>query len=297
MPLAWGLGRVTDVRAADFDGDGDLDLIVAVFGMYVAGELVYLENRTVDYARPEFVARRVDPRHGAIHVPVADLNADGRPDFVAVFAQEHEKVVAFVNAGKGQFTPREIYAAPHPAFGSTGIELVDLDHDGDLDVLYTNGDVLDGKSILRPEHGVQWLENRGAYPFTPHRLADMYGASQAAAADIDGDGDLDILATSFLPGAFFRQPRQSLRLDAVILLEQTAPGVFVRHVLETVSADHPSCDVGDFDGDGRPDLVFSNFASVDFDTSASGTGTPDSPRDWVVVERNLGPARASGPER
>src|SRR5579859_2502139 len=107
-----------------------------------------------------FVATVFDPRHGAIHVPIADLNHDGRPDFVALISQEFETVVAFLNTGPGKFEPHVTHAAPHPAFGSSGIQLVDLDQDGDLDVLYSNGDVLDS-NLLRPYHGIQWLENRG----------------------------------------------------------------------------------------------------------------------------------------
>jgi len=46
IPLATGLGRVADVQAADFNGDGKLDLIVADFGRYTAGQILYLENRS-----------------------------------------------------------------------------------------------------------------------------------------------------------------------------------------------------------------------------------------------------------
>ena len=97
--LAAGLGRVADVQAADFDGDGDRDLIVAEFGWLKTGGIQLLENRTTDVEKPVFVPSTIDPRHGGIHVPVVDLNGDGRPDFVAVISQEHEKVVAFLNRG------------------------------------------------------------------------------------------------------------------------------------------------------------------------------------------------------
>ncbi|MBW8885857.1 MAG: VCBS repeat-containing protein [Planctomycetia bacterium] len=63
-----GVGRVADVQAADFNSDGRLDLVVAVFGWRRTGEILYLENRTSDWAQPEFVPTRVDERHGAIHV-------------------------------------------------------------------------------------------------------------------------------------------------------------------------------------------------------------------------------------
>jgi hypothetical protein len=288
ITLIQGLGRVADVRAADFDGDGDLDLIVAVFGWREVGELLYLENQTTAYAQPRFVARSIDPRHGAIHVPVADLNGDGRPDFVALFSQEHETVEVFLNLGGGRFERRTIYSAPHPACGSSGIELVDLDGDKDLDVLYTAGDSLD-KKLLRPDHGVHWLENRGTYPFTDHLLTPMYGVHRAIAADFDQDGDLDIVAAGFLAEPFYQQVRSERALDALILLEQTEPGRFVRHVLESVTSDHLSCDVGDFDGDGRPDIVTSNFSwlgSNRFGPDAKVSAPASS--EWISIWRNRG---------
>jgi hypothetical protein len=77
-----GVGRVADVEAADFNGDGKLDLIVGVFGWTRTGEIIYLENHTTDWSQPVFARYVLDDRHGTIHVPVCDLNKDGRPDFV-----------------------------------------------------------------------------------------------------------------------------------------------------------------------------------------------------------------------
>src|SRR5205085_11713747 len=131
-------------------------------------------------------------------VPVADLDGDGKPDFVALISQEHETVVAFVNDGDFRFRKEVIYTAPHPAYGSSGIELVDLDGDGDLDVLYTNGDSMDN-NLIRPDHSVQWLENRGSFPFVHHPIARLFGAHRAVAADFRGTGVKDIVAVSFLP--------------------------------------------------------------------------------------------------
>jgi hypothetical protein len=288
--LAGGLGRVADVQAADFDGDGDLDLIVAEFGWLESGDILLVENRTTDAGKPEFVPSLVDARHGTIHVPVADLNGDGRPDFVALISQEHERVVAFLNEGGGRFSPREIYAAPHPAFGSSGIQLVDLDRDGDLDVLMSNGDSLDSH-LLRPYHGVQWLENRGTYPFRSHPLTAFYGAQRAVAADVDGDGDLDVVAVSFLPGPYYESLSREMDLDAVVLLEQVAPGRFACHSLETVNCAHPSCDLGDFDADGKLDLVVANsYIRGNSDASEGGPKPAEehSEADGVVLWRNIG---------
>jgi hypothetical protein len=258
IPLLEGVGRVADVRAADFRGVGKLDLVVAAFGWRKTGEVLYLENRTTDWSRPKFVPRMLDARHGAIHVPVGDIDGDGRPDFVALISQEHETVVAFLNQGDGKFKKKTLYQAPHPGYGSSGIELVDLNGDGLLDVLYTNGDSLDPPYLLKPYHGVQWLENTGKFPFRHHHLASMYGAMRAVAADFSGRGRKEIVAVSFLPARWFPE-RKGLGLDAAVLLERTAPGKVVRHPLEKVACEHFTCAAGDLFGDGTMHLVTGNF--------------------------------------
>jgi hypothetical protein len=258
ITLLDGVGRVADVQAADFRGIGKLDLVVAVFGWRETGEVLYLENHTTDWSQPRFEPRVLDPRHGAIHVPVGDLDGDGKPDIVALISQEHETVVAFLNDGHGQFRKETLYTAPHPAYGSSGIQLVDLNGDGRLDVLYTNGDTLDMPYLLKPYHGIQWLENPGRFPFVHHPIATMYGVHRAVAADFRGNGKKDIFAVSFLPAEGFPQ-RKDLDLDAALYLEQTAPGQFVRHPLETVSCDHVTCAAGDIYGTGRIDLVTGTY--------------------------------------
>src|SRR5262249_13646310 len=157
-----------------------------------------------------------------------DINGDGRPDFVALISQEHETIVAFLNQGNGQFRKETIYTGPHPAYGSTGIQLVDLNSDGKLDVLYTNDDSMGPPHLLKPYHGFQWLENQGGFPFVHHPITPMYGVHRAVAADFQGNGKQDIVAVSLLPGDLFPQ-RKERDLDAVIYLEQTATGEFVRH--------------------------------------------------------------------
>jgi hypothetical protein len=252
-----GWPRVADVQLADFNNDGTLDLAVAAFGWRKVGTLTVLENHTADYTKPSFIARVVDPRPGAIHGIPADVNKDGRPDIVALFAQQFEQVVAFINTGAKEtaFTPQVIYTAPHPNWGSSGIEVVDLDKDGDLDVLLVHGDTFDD-TIVKPYHGIQWLENRGAFPFVEHRVAYLPGASQGKAADIDGDGDLDIVACAVLAGG---SEEDESTLAALVWLEQTSPGTFVPHTLEMGQPRLATLDLGDFDQDGDVDIVVGKF--------------------------------------
>ena len=270
-----GWPRVADVEAADFDGDGTLDLAVAAFGWRKVGSLSILANHGGPIGQSSFVAHVIDPRPGAIHAVPADLNHDGKPDLVVLFAQQFETVVAFLNDGgpQGGFTPQTIYTGPHPNWGSSGIQVIDLDGDGDLDVLLTHGDTFDDQ-IVKPYHGNQWLENTGTFPFVAHTLATLPGVSRAEAVDLDGDGDLDVVASVFIASSIARDLPD---LPSLVWLEQTRRGVFVQHTLERGLPWHATLDVGDIDRDGDSDIVVGNFVFADRPAGS-----------WVDVWENTG---------
>ena len=272
-----GWPRVADVESADFNGDGRTDLAVGAFGWRKVGQVAILENRTTNLGQPAFARHTIDPRPGAIHVIPVDFNRDGQMDLVALLSQHYESVVAYINRGRGDFTfdQKVIYTAPHPNWGSSGIELVDLDKDGDLDVLLTHGDSFDD-GIVKPYHGIQWLENRGGFPFVDRPIAAMPGVHRARAADLDYDGDLDIVACAVLAAG---SDVDEKTLPALVWLEQTAPGRFARHSIAMGFPRHATLDVGDVDGDGDVDIVVGTFS------------IPEPAAAWVDLWVNQGARR------
>jgi hypothetical protein len=253
--LAKGLGRVAHAVSGDFDGDDDLDVLVAAFGWRKTGRLLLLRREDDEDAMPRYELETIDQRHGASHLRTLDWDQDGDLDFVALISQEHEKVELFTNDGSGRFFPQTIYDAEDPAFGSSGIELADFDADGDIDVLLSSGDSMDS-GTLKPSHGVRWLENTGQFPFQAHLLTSLPGTYRAIPVDIDADGDLDVVALAFPP--LGTAPQTWPSTDLLIVLEQTVPGKFARHVLPEKEGG-TALTVGDFDGDGDIDLATGAF--------------------------------------
>jgi hypothetical protein len=250
-----GVGRVADARAADLDGDGDLDVVVSAYGWYTTGRTVILWNRGKGAdGLPSFGEATLDERQGSITCPVVDLDGDGRLDVIVLIAQENEAIAAYMNRGGGRFMEEKVFAAPHPHHGTSAMDVADLDGDGDLDVVMVNGDTLDDFLQFKPWQGVTWYENRGTFPFEPRWLGVYYGAQAVSVADLDGDGDPDIVASSMLPRCD-PEDQRGKRLPAVAWWEQTSKGVFRPWTLLAGTCENPALATGDIDGDGRMDVL------------------------------------------
>jgi len=252
-----GLGRVTDIQAGDFNQDGQQDLLIAEFGWRLSGHVWQLLHTGIKNGIPQYKKQLIDDRHGVVHIPTADFNGDGHLDFASLISQEHESIELFLNRGDGTFRRQKIFSADNPVWGSTGIDLHDLDHDGDLDILFTNGDVFDSFYIV-PYQAVHWLENQGDGKWQRHVLRAMPGIHRAVAADFDNDGDDDIVCCSLISSEIREIGGQQSR-DSLMWLEQTKTGQFTARSLEIDNAKHTTVTVGDFDGDGDIDIATGQF--------------------------------------
>ena len=171
----------SSVDAADLDGDGDAEILAASFG---EGRVAWFENLDVGtFGAPQDFATL----SGARGVRAHDLDGDGDQD-VAVAAWNANVFAWYENVGGAAVispVQRTVGSASSPNIA----EGVDLDGDGDADLLTASYN----------DDTVGWYANiDGLGTFGPRQIlsATSDGAADVWAADVDGDGDLDVLAAS-----------------------------------------------------------------------------------------------------
>lgn len=245
--LITNLPRTTDVQEADLNGDGRPDLVVSVFGNFI-GRLAWYEATDAGYRE-----HRLFDKPGCIRTDVRDWTGNGRPDVMALFAQETEAMYLFVNEGGGEFTPRELFRH-HPLFGHSWFEVADVDGDGRPDLVVTNGDNGEYPSPLKNYHGVRIYLNRGELQFEQAWFHPLNGAFRVVARDFDLDGDLDLAVISFFPD-YADRPRESF-----VFFENQGGLKFQPLTFpECIAGRWLVMDAGDLDGDGDEDLVLGSY--------------------------------------
>ncbi len=286
-PIIDGIPRVADARATDLDSDGDLDVIVAAFGWRHSGGVFVLRNVSTATQPLTFTAEKVIERSGAVSIlPVENLSPGSGKGFVVAFAQQHELVSSFhpkpdAAAAGPDWEETVLYRAPHPKWGISNLEPVDLDADGDLDFLLSHGDTLDDGFAYKPYQGVKWLRNDGRGAFESEPIGSLYGAHRAQAADIDGDGDLDVVASGFLPQLPIPFESGTVPVDSLIWFERRG-SEWVPWPIETNYPRHTGLTLIDMDKDGRIDILTTN--------NHSWVELGQEPNASLQLWRNLGPS-------
>ena len=247
LPSLGGTDSPRSITAADVDGDGKLDLLVpnGPFNTVVIYRNISTPGSltTESFAAPVSLNVGTDPR--AVHV--GDLDGDGRPEII-VANYGGNSLSLFQNIGApgslttGSFAPKyELVVGGNPA----DVAIADLNNDGrpDLAVLV----VAESKLAIWRNTAVvggnisNWFSLDTSVP-------TLSGCNEIVPGDMDGDGKLDLAVASVQGNAVsvFR----NLAAPAMFPTNTFAAGVD----FGTPGWAH-SVAVGDFNGDGKPDLA------------------------------------------
>jgi FG-GAP-like repeat len=223
--------------AEDLNGDGRSDLLV------VGGGKLHVLLSDGDGFR-DAPGSPIDVPKDAGELALGDLNGDGKVDIVIARHDSYD-IAVMLGEGGGRFAPApgSPFAAKRGAHPHThGLAVADFNRDGKLDVVmadFGDGDLAvllgDGKGGLAPGAGSPFACGRQPYPI--------------AVADLDGDGNVDVLVPNSVPAD------QSVRTLTVLRGNgkgglSPAPGSPVKLAGAAFYAA-----AGDLNGDGRPDAV------------------------------------------
>jgi hypothetical protein len=262
------------ITTGDVDGDGDLDLLTGNITGNTVSLLRNAGNGTFG------TATSITVGVGPTDLALADVDGDGDLDLLVSNFTDNTVSVR-LNDGTGVYSGSQNIAMPANT-APDQLALGDVDGDGDLDLLVGSGSGLSYAVTLRLNGGDATGSNTGV--FSGGQSISVSGESHGVAlADVDGDGDLDVLAASVTTGFVM------VRLNGGDATGSNT-GVFSGSGFVAVGDTPASIAMGDIDGDGDLDLLTANYGSNNVSICFNkGTG------DFINYSVNTTVAVGSGP--
>ncbi|SDI45103.1 T9SS type A sorting domain-containing protein [Winogradskyella thalassocola] len=230
--MAPATAKAISVFAIDIDGDSDLDVIS---GTREDNIIAWYENMDGEgsYSERIIVATNVSSPES---VYATDIDNDGDNDIIF---SGISKIGWYENEdGNGSFGEAQIINSSAQAV--TSVVSIDIDGDGDMDVL----------SSSRLNDRIGWYENlngNGNFGSQQAISSNADDAKDVYAADLDGDGDMDVISAS--------------RGDDKIAWYENANGngdFGAEQILTTDANGAASVYASDIDGDGDKDILFAS---------------------------------------
>ncbi len=262
--------------ARDIDGDGDKDVVSASLSDET---IVWYEN--MDGNENFYDKIMIDPAaNGVRELHMADMDSDGDIDVLSIHALPY-KIAWYENLdGSGNFSEQQIITTT--LHDITSIYTTDIDGDGDNDLIAATNDYYDGVLAWYEN-----LDNNGN--FGAQQIIISSSMETVYAADIDADGDMDVLS-SYGSSVWFENldgngnfgiPQNIMSSsgsitaasdidgddDIDVLVASGTYGMvswcenidgngnFTQHIITTELEDAHSAYAGDFDGDGDMDIL------------------------------------------
>lgn len=267
----------------DLDGDGDLD--VALVNYVSASVEIWKGDGAMHFQLSQIIMTQ--QWTAGIPYPfciiAADFDGDGDLD-LATSSIGGSQVAIMRNLGSGNFSQGETWRAP--PFGDETVSIAnlaatDIDKDGDIDI------ISNGLLLASPNVTVYWInDGSGRFAQKVIRPAGTEGyAWTVNAADMDGDGDDDVLMGSALPGKLTIAEVDGANGGAFVNVTTKSGGSFLRDMT-----------LIDIDNDGDRDVVAVDIAAhkVMIYRNTSGGVADDPPEQpWGTLPKFKNASAAS----
>lgn len=221
-----GFYDVRSLSVGELTGDNRPDIIV---GSAYAGLYIYQNDGTGLFTRSQVTS--IMPNAGGPAVGpgvIADLNGDGRGDFVVTSFQSNSTNV-FLGNGDGTLQAPSIVSGP-----TAGLAVADLDNDGRPEILQSTSN---GSIAVYPGNGNGTFGTPATFPTTA-----ATGANGLFVSDVNGDGRLDVAASL-----------QSI--SKVAILTGNGNGTLNAPVLFGNIPSMADVTLADFTGDTKPEIA------------------------------------------
>ena len=182
-------GAVHGVRVADVDGDGEADVLAA---MYSDGKLAYYRNDGSE-AFTSYIRLNSNAFYYVESVFAADVNNDGNVDVVAGGGDTDKGVAWYENDGGGASATFTEHVITNTLVDTVAAYAVDFDVDGDVDLMAASSS--DGKIALYLNDGSHDFSPTANDDDTTEMILSKWAKSATAldVADFNGDGHLDVV--------------------------------------------------------------------------------------------------------
>ena len=281
-------GGLSSARATlgDVDHDGDLDIALCNSGTssrFGTNGQPRLWINSGSGVFTDETAARLPAGNISQQMDVLLFDADGDLDldmFVATRATAPAQSRLWRNDGTGRFTGGVSFPSDASAYA---YDAGDIDGDGDLDLIGVNAGTSNRELLVRNVDGVGALWTDISSSISPNPATDD---NDSKFVDIDNDGDLDLVIAVL---------GSSKRIYA-----NSGAGAFAQLTGAITASSDSSLDikVGDFDGDGRYDLVTAQGESGQFQNRIyMNTGAVDTRPPTIAVTEQVVPGAEAGVPR